>query len=145
MVRLRNWLSTLRLASSSSAKPSVSADETIRQLQGRCSELEQRLAWSDEQLKKRSELLYELQRHYASEHYQLAETMRNLRIEEMRLAGTIADRDTILNRARAVQTRLRELKARLQEHEPVDDWHFDAAPIIIDFEEMRNDARRKDS
>jgi hypothetical protein len=104
----------------------------IVELENRCRKLEERLCWCDEQLKARSGRLYEIERHYASEHFQLQESMRNLNIERMRNAGAFADRDLILSRAKELQSRIRELKARLRKHEEVEDLLFDEAPIVVD-------------
>jgi chromosome segregation ATPase len=104
----------------------------IAELENRCRDLEERLRRSDDQLKKRSGRLYEIERHYASEHFQLQESMRNLNVERMRNAGAFADRDVILGRAKELQSRIRELKARLRKHEHVEDLLFDEAPIVAD-------------
>ncbi|MGH7706706.1 MAG: hypothetical protein ACREM6_02080 [Vulcanimicrobiaceae bacterium] len=50
----------------------------------------------------------------------------------MRVAGANAGRNIILQRCRALQDRIAELKARLRGYENVEDWHFDDAPIVID-------------
>jgi chromosome segregation ATPase len=104
----------------------------IAELQDRCRDLQERLRRSDEQLKKRSSRLYELERHYASEHFELQESMRNLNIERLRNAGALADRDIILRRAKELQARIRELKTRLRSYEGVMDLLFDEAPIVAD-------------
>lgn len=104
----------------------------ITKLQDRCRDLEERLHRSDEQLKKRSGRLYELERQYAVEHFELRESMRNLKIERLRNAGAFADRDIILRRAKELQTRIVELKKRLRSYEDVEDVHFDEAPIVAD-------------
>jgi chromosome segregation ATPase len=104
----------------------------IAALEKRCRDLEERLHWCDEQLKERSGRLYEIERQYSSEHFQLQESMRNLNIERMRNAGTFADRDVILGRAKDLRSRIRELKSRLRKHEHVEDLFFDEAPIVVD-------------
>jgi hypothetical protein len=104
----------------------------IAQLQDRCRDLERRLHWSDEQLKKRSGRLYELERQYASEHFDLQESMRNLNVERLRNAGAFADRDIILRRAKELQARISGLKRRLRNYEDVEDLLFDEAPIVAD-------------
>jgi chromosome segregation ATPase len=104
----------------------------IAQLEDRCRDLEARLRWSNEKLQERSGRLYELERHYASEHFELAESMRNLKIERFRNAGTSADRDIILLRAKQLQIRIAELKVRLRRYEEVEDLFFDGAPIVAD-------------
>ncbi len=115
-------------------RPTNANDESrlIAELQTRCRDLEERLRRSDEQLKERSGLLYELQRHYSSEHFELQESMRNLNIERLRNAGAFADRDIILRRAKELQARIRELKMRLRNYEDVADLLFDEAPIVAD-------------
>jgi hypothetical protein len=102
----------------------------IAELENRCRDLEERLRWSSEKLKERSGRLYELERHYASEHFELQESMRNLKIERLRNAGALADRDIILQRAKELQVRIAELKARLRNYEEVEDLFFDRAPIV---------------
>jgi hypothetical protein len=104
----------------------------ITELENCCRDLEERLRWCDERLKERSGRLYEIERHYASEHFALQESMRNLNIERMRNAGAFADRDVILGRAKGLQSRIRELKTRLRKHEDVEDLLFDEAPIVVD-------------
>lgn len=104
----------------------------IAELEDRCRDLEERLRRSDEQLKKRSGRLYELERQYAFEHFELQQSMRNLKIERLRNAGIFADRDIILRRAKELQARIVELKKRLRNYEDVEDVHFDEAPIVAD-------------
>jgi len=104
----------------------------IAELESRCKDLEERLRWCNERLKERSGRLYEIERHYASEHFALQESMRNLNIERMRNAGAFADRDVILGRAKALQSRIRELKARLCKYEAVEDLFFDEASIVVE-------------
>lgn len=104
----------------------------LAELQDRCRDLEERLKLSEERLRDRSGLLYELQRQYASEHFDLQESMRNLKIERLRNAGAFADREILLQRARELQLRISSLKGRLSKHEPVEDLLFDDAPIVAD-------------
>lgn len=104
----------------------------ISELESRCRDLEERLRLSDNRLKERSGRMYELERHYASEHFQFQESMRNLNIERLRNAGAFADREIILRRAKELQARIGELKARLRKHEHVEDLLFDEAPIVAD-------------
>lgn len=115
-------------------QPSEANNEALQssELEARCRDLEERLRWSDEKLKERSGRLYDLERHYAVEHFQLQESMRNLNIERLRNAGAFADRDIILRRAKELQARIGELKARLRKHEHVEDLLFDEAPIVAD-------------
>lgn len=114
-----------------SAKTNSDAGQ-ITELENRCRDLEERLRCSTEKLKERSGRLYELERHYASEHFELAESMRNLKIERLRNAGSFADRDIILKRAKDLQARIAELKDRLRKYEDVEDQFFDRAPIVKD-------------
>lgn len=90
------------------------------------------MRWSTEKLQERSGRLYELERHYAAEHFELVESMRNLKIERLRNAGAFADRDIILRRAKDLQARIAELKERLGKYEQVEDRLFDRAPIVKD-------------
>ncbi|HEX4014890.1 MAG TPA: hypothetical protein VHX17_13520 [Candidatus Cybelea sp.] len=109
----------------------VDADR-IADLEAECEQLRKRLHDSDERGRSRSELLYALQSQYASEHFALQESMRNLKIERMRNAGMFAERDIVISRAGKMQARIRSLKRRLGAHEAVEDEHFDDAPIVID-------------
>lgn len=102
------------------------------ELAARCADLEERLASSDHALRERTELLYDLQRRYSTEHFNLYESTRDLKIERLRNAGAYTSRDTILNRARELQRRIQTLKQRLRAHEQVDDLYFDHAPIFIE-------------
>jgi chromosome segregation ATPase len=106
-------------------------DENDR-LQKHCADLEERLHALDEHTKETGGLLYELQRVYASEHFELQESMRNLNIERMRNAGAFADREIVLERARLLQTRIAELKSRLSRCETVDAELFDEEPIVVE-------------
>jgi hypothetical protein len=101
----------------------------VAELEVRCRDLEERLKLSEERLRERSGLLYELQRQYASEHFGLQESMRNLKIERLRNAGIFADRDILLQRAKELQLRISSLKERLRKYEQVEDLLFDDAPI----------------
>ncbi len=76
--------------------------------------------------------LYELQQHYSSEHFALAESLRNLKIERMRNAGAYAQLEWTMGRARALQSRIADLKSRLRRYEQVEDEEFDDAPILAD-------------
>lgn len=128
---LISWLRMLLLGASSSASTSHTAPDGAPLSAEERRSYEERIAWLDAALKARSERLYELDQHYSSEHFKLQESMRNLKIEEMRNAGLFADRETILQRCNALQERIRELKARLRRYEAVDDRHFDEAPVIV--------------
>lgn len=99
-------------------------------LEERCRDLEERLRWADDKLRERSGRLYEIERHYASEHFELQESMRNLKIERLRNAGAFADRDIILKRAKELQERIGQLKERLRKYEKVEDLLFDTTPIV---------------
>jgi len=105
-------------------------DRLAEELARRCNELEERVRSLNETLKARSGRMYDLERQYASEHFELQESMRNLKIERMRNAGAFADREIILDRARLLQARIAELKVRLQKHEQVEDLLFDTEPIV---------------
>ncbi|MGH7662048.1 MAG: hypothetical protein ACRENA_14180 [Vulcanimicrobiaceae bacterium] len=106
----------------------VSDDVSRQQLH----ELEERLRTSEAQLRERTEALYTLQRQYSSEHFELAESMRNLKIERMRNAGAYAAQDVIVDRYQRLQARIEELKRRLRQHEAVEDQHEDTAPVVIE-------------
>ncbi|MGP6158888.1 MAG: hypothetical protein ACLPYS_15510 [Vulcanimicrobiaceae bacterium] len=83
-------------------------------------------------MKSRSELLYATQGQYATEHFKLAEVMRELRTEQMRLAGTRAESDVVRHRYESLQSRIARLKERLRKHEPIEDEHFDQAPLVCE-------------
>ena len=104
-------------------------------LQRECAALAARLAEVESSLGERSALLYELQQHYASEHFEFQRCMRDLKIERLRNAGAYSALDTTMERARALQARIATLKARLRRHEPVEDENFDAEPIRIEMPE----------
>jgi hypothetical protein len=101
-------------------------------LRARIAELEEQLRSSQATVRERSEALYTLQRQYSSEHFEYAESMRNLNIERMRNAGAYAAQDIVLSRYQSLQARIAELKARLRAHEHVDDLYEDDAPIVLD-------------
>lgn len=101
-------------------------------LRERCAELEERLHWCDQQLRERSEKLYELQRTYSTEHFSLAESVQELKKERLRNAGAYAGLDNVLERARQLQSRIYDLKTRLRAYETVEDLHFDSDPILIE-------------
>jgi chromosome segregation ATPase len=109
-----------------------SASDAFGELQRQCANLEERLHWCDQQLRQRTELLYELQRQYSTEHFNLYESMRNLKTERLRNAGAYESLDNILTRAKQLQERIAHLKARLQQYESVDDIYFDTEPIFIE-------------
>ena len=90
----------------------------LEELRRRCKELAGRV--------------YELQQHYASEHFALQEAMHDLQTERLRNAGLHGQVKTTLERAQSLQTRIDELKTRLRAYEPVVDEFFDAEPIVIE-------------
>ena len=92
---------------------------------------------SDEENADLRHRLYELQQQYASEHFALQESMRNLKIERMRNSGAYGFLETTLERARRLQTRIALLKERLRRYESVDDEYFDTEPILIEDAEKR--------
>lgn len=94
--------------------------------------LEERLRDSEARLRERTEALYEIQRQYSTEHFELAESMRNLKIERMRNAGAYAAQDVVLERYRRLQERITQLKSRLRQHETVEDLFEDEAPAVAD-------------
>jgi len=102
----------------------------IEALEAECARLRERLHECDERGKARGEALYELQQHYSTEHFELQESMRNLKIERLRNAGMFGDRDILISRANKLQSRIRSLKSRLLKYEAVEDEHFDEAPIV---------------
>jgi hypothetical protein len=81
--------------------------------------------------KERAQQLYELQKLHASEHFALQEATRDLATERRRNAGAYAGVEILLDRARVLQTRIAELKARLRKHEPVENERIDTAPLAI--------------
>ena len=81
--------------------------------------------------KERAQQLYEIQKLYAAEHFQLQQVMRDLTTERRRNAGAYEGVEILLRRARGLQARIAELKTRLRKHEPVDDAYEDDAPIAI--------------
>jgi chromosome condensin MukBEF ATPase and DNA-binding subunit MukB len=95
------------------------------------------LAENRDALHERTERLYELQQHYSSEHFGFQESMRELKIERLRNAGTVASHEIALARARDLQHRIASLKERLRRYEAVENEHFDDAPIV---ETERHDA-----
>ena len=132
MKRLADWWNARKRDYTSPKQTQAAPFERIAELQSRCADLEERLRWSEEKLRERSERLYDLQRQYSTEHFSLYESMRDLKTERLRNAGAYASLDTILSRARDLQSRIADLKRRLRAHEAVDDLHFDDEPIFID-------------
>ena len=98
----------------------------------RVRDLEERLRSSEAILRDRSETLYEIQRQYSTEHFELTQSMRNLKIERMRNAGAHAAQDIVVGRYRRLQVRIEELKQRLRKYETVEDLYEDTAPVVLD-------------
>jgi uncharacterized coiled-coil protein SlyX len=119
--------------------PSADRIALVAELRARCEDLEKRLKWSDEKLRERNDVLYELQQQYSVEHFGLQDSMRNLKIERMRNAGMFADRDIVIARAKALQARIRELKERLAKYESVEDRPFDREPIVRENEQQNGE------
>ncbi|HEY1729409.1 MAG TPA: hypothetical protein VGG22_13605 [Candidatus Baltobacteraceae bacterium] len=121
-----------RLLRLDSREDVVSTDDDPQPLRARIADLEERLRSSEAMVRERSETLYDLQRQYSAEHFDYAESMRNLNIERMRNAGAYAAKDIIVSRYQLLQTRIAALKRRLRVHEHVDDLREDDAPILIE-------------
>ncbi len=81
--------------------------------------------------KERAQQLYELQKLYAAEHFELQQVMRDLSTERKRNAGAYAGVEILLQRARELQKRIGDLKQRLRRYEEVEDLYSDEAPIAI--------------
>lgn len=113
-------------------RPFHNPDDDAEALRRASAELTERLAESEARLRERSELLYEIQRQYSSEHFQLQQCMRDLRTEQLRNAGAYALLETTMSRARELQARIGWLKTRLRRHESVEDEYFDDAPIRLE-------------
>ena len=107
--------------------------------------LAQNLAASEARLRERSELLYETQQQYSSEHFEFQRCMRDLKIERLRNAGAFASLETTMSRARELQARIRALKARLRHYETVGDEHFDETPIRIEQPETTCEGHERES
>jgi len=97
-----------------------------------CTMLAERLVEAERRLVDARLRLYDLQQHYASEHFSLFEHTRNLKIERLRNAGAYSQVRATIERAALLQQRIGALKARLRKHEPVEDWEFDERPILIE-------------
>jgi shikimate kinase len=95
-------------------------------------DLLERVAWLDGRLRTIVERLYSVEQQYSVEHFKLAESLRDLRDERMRLAAAAADRVIILSRAAELQTRIQNLKRRLSAHESVETEVLDDAPVVDD-------------
>lgn len=103
--------------------------QELEELRQRCVDLTIRLNMSEARLRDRSQLLYELQQHYASEHFALQESLRDLQTERFRNAGLEGQMKITRDRAHDLQVRIHALKVRLRIHEQVDDEYFDTVPI----------------
>lgn len=114
--------------------PQATAINDARRLGAKVRDLEERLRGSEALLRERTEALYAVQRQYSVEHFELAESMRNLKIERMRNAGAYAAQDILRNRYLRLQRRIAELKRRLRAHETVEDLDEDDAPIVTEQE-----------
>ena len=110
----------------------ASVDDDIEKLRARIADLEQRLRSSEATVRERSEALYMLQRQYSSEHFDYAESQRNLNIERMRNAGAYAAQDVVFSRYKSLQARIADLKRRLRAYEAVEEMQEDEAPIVLD-------------
>ncbi|HTV93109.1 MAG TPA: hypothetical protein VMG98_10355 [Verrucomicrobiae bacterium] len=128
MFALFSWLG---LRKGVEPKPESVVPNHAEALQRECADLAARLAEKEGLVRERGEALYELQQHYASEHFQLQRCMRDLKIERMRNAGAFGALYTTMERARTLQARIAKLKDRLRQFEPVEDEHFDTEPIRI--------------
>ncbi len=122
----RRWLGL------SAREAADATGDDLQAFRARIADLEERLQSSEATVRERSEALYVLQRQYSSEHFEYAESMRNLNIERMRNAGAYASQDIMISRYRSLQARIAELKRRLRAHEIVEDMHEDDAPIVVE-------------
>jgi hypothetical protein len=127
VVNLRRWLGLDR-----NAIVQRDGGDDVNGLRERCADLEERLRNSEASLRERSHAFYDLQQQYSKEHFELFESMRNLKIERMRNAGAYAGLDVVLGRAKGLQERIADLKARLRRYERVDDRHEDTAVLVGD-------------
>jgi chromosome segregation ATPase len=133
MANVRNLWRALRVnVKDSAGANSDSTSDALGELHRRCADLQERLQWCDQQLQERTEKLYDLQRQYSTEHFNLYESIRDLKTERLRNAGAYASLDNILVRAKQLQERIAHLKARLRQHEAVEDLYFDTEPIFIE-------------
>lgn len=112
--------------------PSIHVEVNNVLLLEECTLLAGRLIETERNLTETRLRLYDLQQHYASEHFSLYEHTRNLTIERLRNAGAYSQVRATLERSALLQQRIKVLKTRLRKHEPVDDWEFDERPILIE-------------
>ncbi|MHB8141148.1 MAG: hypothetical protein ACYDHD_07870 [Vulcanimicrobiaceae bacterium] len=132
----RPWF--LRDRQTHDAVPQGGACPRCPQLEAGITELEGRLAQETELSRKRGELLYDLQRQYSSEHFDLARFMRDLNTEHLRNAGMVAQSEAAATQRRLLIRRIHELKARLALHEPVEEVWYD--PVGDDIESSGGEA-----
>jgi chromosome segregation ATPase len=82
MANVRNLWRALRVnVKDSAGANSDSTSDALGELHRRCADLQERLQWCDQQLRERTEKLYDLQRQYSTEHFNLYESMRDLKTE----------------------------------------------------------------
>lgn len=119
------WIQrVVRRLQGTSSSPSEEP-QGIERLERRCLELEQALKAADHDLREKGDLLYGLQQRYSSEHFDLQETMRNLKIERLRNAGIRSAQDIVLQRYAMLRERVAHLKTRLRCYEQVTDEDID--------------------
>lgn len=106
--------------------------ESIEALEASRQELEQMLKEADHNLRETGDVFYSLQQRYSSEHFDLQEAMRNLKIERLRNAGIQAAQDIVLHRYGLLRERVSDLKVRLRNYEDVVDEEIDEATISAD-------------
>ena len=116
------WLQRmLHVLAGGASIPPPEEPESAEALEARRKELEQTLNEADRDLRERSDALYGLQQRYSSEHFDLQESMRNLKIERLRNAGIQAAHDIVVQRYNALRERIADLQARLRCYEDVED------------------------
>ena len=98
--------------------------------QAECADLKHHLEESEKRLRERTELLYDLQRQYASEHFSYQEMMRDIKTERMRLAGATADREIMTSRFEQVKSRIAFLLERIRHYEPCEDEWIGTSPVV---------------
>lgn len=115
------WLARiLRGRSAAGASETATTCVNCETLAERCRDLERRVHESEQRLRERGELLYEVQKHYSSEHFGFQESMRSLKIERMRNAGASGERDLLMRQANTLRRRIEELEKRLGRYEAVE-------------------------
>jgi hypothetical protein len=131
VTRLSDWLRFISGADLGAVPEKAKVDELVA-LRASNRDLLERVAWLDGRLRTIVERLYSVEQQYSVEHFKLAESLRDLRDERMRLAAAAADRVIILSRAAELQTRIQNLKRRLSAHESVETEVLDDAPVVDD-------------